>query len=112
MPDRQKSTPPPIPHVTPEEQDARSDLRRVVELLWFVEHFLDLAKSRLEYPDDAEAMGTGEIPEVLSFSLLGAIECAQTDHVDPLHNLLRGAVAETPERLIRDWQSRQRKGKP
>ena len=111
MPDRRKSTPPPIPHVTPEEQDAKSDLRRVLELLWFLEHFLDLAKSRLAYPEDAEAMGTGEIPESLSFTLLGSIECAQTDHVDPLHNLLRDATQETPERLIRDWQRRQKERK-
>ena len=111
MPDRQKSTPPTIPHVTPEEQDARSDLRRVLELLWFVEHFLDLAKSRLAYPEDAEAMGTGEIPESLSFSLLGSIECAQTDHVDPLHNLLRDATQETPEHLIREWRQRSKERK-
>lgn len=111
MPDRSKSTPPPIPHVTPGEEDAQSDLRRVQELLWFLERFLELAYSRLPDPPDAEAMGTGEIPESLTFSLRGSIECARTDHVDPLHNLLRDAVAETPESLVRDWQQRQRKGK-
>ncbi len=111
MPDRPKSTPPPVPPVTPGEEDAQSDLRRVLELLWFLEHFLELAYSRLPDPPDAEAMGTGEIPESLTFSLRGSIECAQTDHVDPLHNLLRDAVAETPERLVRDWQQRQRKGR-
>jgi hypothetical protein len=76
-----------------------------------VEHFLELANARLQYPPDSEAMGTGEVPESLSFALLGAIECGIADHVNPLHNLLRDAVAETPERLARDWQKRQRKGK-
>jgi hypothetical protein len=111
MPDRQKSTPPPVPPVTPGEEDAQSDLRRVLELLWFVEHFLDLAYSRLPDPADAEAMGNGEIPESLAFSLRGSIECAQTDHVDPLGDLLRQAVAETPGSLVRDWQKRHRKGR-
>lgn len=109
MPDlTPQSTPPPVPPVTPGEEDAQSDLRRVLELLWFVEHFLELANSRLQYPPDSEAMGTGKVPESLSFALLGAIECGIADHVNPLHNLLRDAVRETPERLIRDWQKRQR----
>ena len=52
-------------------------------------------------------MGTGEIPETLTFSLRGSIECALHDHVEPLDALLRRAVAETPENLMRDWQKRQ-----
>jgi hypothetical protein len=111
MPDRQKSTPPPVPPVTPAEQDAQSDLRRVQELLWFVEYFLELANTRLQYPPNSEAMGTGEVPESLSFALLGAIECGIADHVNPLHNLLRDAVRETPERLVREWQKRQGKAR-
>lgn len=110
MPDRQKSTPPPIPPVTPGEEEAQSFLRRVRELLWFVEFFLEQAAERVPYPQDAvaEDMGSGIIPQSLSFSLRGAIECAQGDHVDPLDTLLRDAARETPERLIRDWQKRQR----
>jgi len=111
MPDLSKSNPPPVPPITPGEEDAQSDLRRVLELLWFVEHFLELAYSRLPDPTDAEAMGTGVIPESLTFALRGAIECAQTDHVDPLEDVLRQAVAETPGSLMRDWRRRQRGGK-
>ena len=112
MPDvTRKSTPPPVPPVTPAEQDAQSDLRRVLELLWFVQHFLEHAYSRLPDPPDAEAMGTGQIPESLTFALRGAIECAQTDHVDPLEDVLREAVAETPGSLIRDWKRRQKGGR-
>lgn len=107
MPSLPQSTPPPVPPITPGEEEAQSFLRRVRELLWFVEFFLELAYSRLPDPPDAEAMGTGEIPESLTFSLRGSIECAQTDHADPLHNLLRDAVQETPERLVYDWQRRQ-----
>ena len=108
MPDSPQSTPPPVPPVTPGEEDAQSDLRRVLELLWFLEFFLELAYSRLPDPPDAEAMGTGDIPESLTFSLRGSIECARTDHVDPLDTLLRAAIAETPASLVRDWQKRQR----
>lgn len=107
MPDRQKSNPP-IPPITPAEDAAQSDLRRVLELLWFLEFFLDQAYARLPDPPDAEAMGTGEIPESLTFSLRGACEVAQADHIDPLYDLLRVAVAETPARLFQDWQRRQR----
>ncbi len=111
MPDLSKSNPPPVPPITPGEDEALSSLRRVAELVWFIEFFLDLAHSRLPDPPDAEAMGTGEIPESLTFSLRGSIECAQEDYVNPLYNLLREAIEETPERLIRDWQKRQKKGK-
>lgn len=111
MPDLSKSNPPPIPPVTPEEEDAQSFLRRVRELLWFIEWFLNRAYDRLPDPPDAEAMGTGEIPETLAFSLRGSIECAQADYVDPLDILLRDAVAETPEHLVREWRRRQREGK-
>lgn len=111
MSDRRKSTLPPVPPITPAEEDAQSDLRRVQELLWFLEFFLDLAYSRLPDPPDAEAMGVGEVPQTLAFSLRGSIECAQADYTNPLHNLLRDAVAETPEKLVRDWQARQRERK-
>jgi len=68
MPDlTPQSTPLPVPPVTPGEDDAQSDLRRVLELLWFLEHFLELAYSRLPDPPDAEAMGTGRgFPESAS----------------------------------------------
>jgi len=108
-----KSTPPPpVPPLTHGEDEAQSFLRRARELVWFLEFFLDHAHDRLPDPPDAEAMGTGVIPESLTFSLRGAIECAMSDYVDPLNDLLREAVDETPESLIRDWQKRQRKGKP
>lgn len=108
MPDQPQCTPPPVPPVTHAEDEAQSFLRRVLELLWFVEWFLEQAYSRLPDPPDAEDMGTGEIPESLTFSLRGSIECARADHVDPLDTLLRKAIAETPASLIRDWQKRQR----
>ncbi len=108
-----KSTPPPIPPVTPGEEEAQSFLRRVRELLWFMEYFLETASERIPYPQDAvaEDMGSGIIPQSLAYALKGSIECAMADHLQPLHNLLRDAVAETPEKLVRDWQKRQRKGK-
>jgi hypothetical protein len=57
-----KSTqPPPIPPTTPGEEQAQNFLRRVRELLWFVEFFLDRASELLPYPPDAQAedMGSG-----------------------------------------------------
>lgn len=107
---RDKSTPA-VPPRTPQEEEAQSYLRRVIELLWFVEFFLDLAYDRLPDPPDAEAMGTGQIPESLTFSLRGSIECATHDHLDRLEDVLWHAVAETPETLVRDWQARQRERK-
>ena len=109
MPDlTPKSTPKkPFPTLAQAEAEARDHLRRAHELLWFVGFFLRYAYDRLTDPAEAEAMGTGEIPESLSFSLRGAIECAQGDYVHPLDDLLHRAIAETPESLVRDWQKRQ-----
>jgi hypothetical protein len=110
MPDHPKSIKKkPFPTLAQSEAEARDALRRALELLWFVQFFLNYAYDRLTDPADAEAMGTGEIPESLSFSLRGAIECAHGDYAYPLDDLLRKAIAETPESLIRDWQARQEK---
>jgi hypothetical protein len=112
MPDQEKCTPkstPPAYSIAQAEAEAHDHLRRAHELLWFVRFFLDYAYDRLTDPADAEAMGTGEIPESLSFSLRGAIECAHGDYVHPLDELLRKAIAETPESLVRDWRKRQKK---
>jgi hypothetical protein len=79
---------------------------RLVELLqWFLEQ----AHLMLPDPPDAEAMGNGEIPETLTFSLRGSIECALQDHVEPLDDLIRKATEETPASLMRYWQQRQGK---
>ena len=107
MPDLTPKSTPPVPSLAQSEAEAHDHLRRAHELLWFVAFFLRYAYDRLTDPADAEAMGTGEIPESLSFSLRGAIECAQGDHVHPLDDLLHRAIAETPESLVRDWQKRQ-----
>jgi hypothetical protein len=112
MPDHPKSIKKkPFPTLAQAEAEAHDSLRRARELVWFVRFFLDYAYDRLTDPTNAEAMGTGEIPESLSFSLRGAIECAHGDYVHPLDDLLHRAIAETPERLVRDWQARQEKQK-
>lgn len=103
---RQDKSTPPVPPVTPEEQEAQRFLTRCLELLWFLEYVLEQARAKLTYPENSEAMGTGEVPESLSFSLLGSIECALTDHIDPLDKLLREATTESPERLALVWQRR------
>jgi hypothetical protein len=75
MPDLSPNLPP-IPPVTFEEKTAQEHLQRCRGLLEFVGFFLNLAYTGLPDPPDAEAMGTGEVPETLAFSLRGAIECA------------------------------------
>ena len=105
---RQDKSTPPVPPVTPGEQEAQTALRNLADLVWFIEWFLDTVHSRLPDPPNAEAMGTGQVPESLAFSLRGSVECALHDHVSPLYSLLKDAVEETPERLFRAWQKRQR----
>jgi len=109
MPDLSDNLPP-IPPVTFEEKTAKEHMQRVRTLLEFVGFFLDLAYTGLPDPPDAEAMGTGEVPETLAFSLRGSIECALHDHVDPLDILLRNAISETPIALNLDWRKRHGKG--
>ena len=106
MPDRRKSTPPPVPPVTPAEQEALDALKHLADVVWFIEWFLDMIHSRLPDPLDAEAMGTGEMPESLTFSLRGYIECARHDYVSPLYGTLKDAAAETPAQLVGDWLRR------
>jgi hypothetical protein len=78
----------------------------MLDLVSLLQWFLEQAHLMLPDPPDAEAMGNGEIPESLTFSLRGSIECALQDHVEPLDDLIRKAVAETPESLIRYWRKR------
>ena len=104
---RDKSTPV-VPPITNREEEVQSIIRRMLRLVELLQWFLEQAHFMLPDPPDAEAMGTGEIPETLTFSLRGSIECALHDHVEPLDDLLRKATEETPENLMRDWQRRQR----
>lgn len=107
-----KSTPPPpVPPMTHRDEEVQSILRHMLRLVELLQWFLEQAHFMLPDPPEAEAMGNGEIPETLTFSLRGSIECALQDHVEPLDDLIRKAVDETPESLMRYWQRRQRKGR-
>ena len=103
---RQDKSTPPIPAVTPEEQEALNVLGSLAEVVWLVEWALAEVHSLLIDPPNAEAMGTGEVPESLTFSLRGYIECAQHDHANPLYSQLKDAIAETPAQLVEDWLRR------
>jgi hypothetical protein len=101
MPDRRKSIPPPpVPPITHREEEVQSILRHMLHLVVLLQWFLEQAHLMLPDPPDAEAMGNGEIAETLAFSLRGSLECALHDHIEPLDDLLRKAVAETPENLV------------
>jgi hypothetical protein len=82
--------------------------RRRLDLVALLQWFLEQAHFMLPDPPGAEAMGNGEMPETLTFSLRGSIECALQDHVEPLDDLIREAVSETPERLVMAWRRRQK----
>ena len=105
---RQDKSTPPVPPITHREEEVQSILRHMLHLVVLLQWFLEQAHLMLPDPPDSEAMGNGEIPESLTFSLRGSLECALHDHVEPLDDLLRKAIAETPEALARDWQRRQR----
>ncbi len=88
MPDRTKSTLLiPAPPITPEEADAQSVCRTARSMLETVKAFLEAVYSDLPDPLNAEDMGEGRIPESLAYSLRGDIECALSDHLDPLMKL-------------------------
>lgn len=110
MPDHPKSTSE-APPITPAEAEAQSVCRTARSMLETLKAFLEAVYSDLPDPLNAEDMGEGRIPESLTYALRGDIECAISDHIDPLMKLLRRAARETPTRLIRDWQKRQGKGK-
>lgn len=106
---RQDKSTPPIPAVTPEEQEALNVLGSLAEIVWLIEWALDLVHSKLPDPPNAEEMGTGKVPESLTFSLRGSIECAMHDHVSPLHSTLKDAIHETPAQLVEDWVRRKQR---
>lgn len=97
--------------MTEEEAYALEILKDALDLLKEPRGFLQSAYEVLPDPPDAEEMGEGTIPESLAYSLRGDIECALADHLDPLIELLKRALKETPARLARDWRKRQRKGR-
>ena len=103
MPDRPKS----IPAKTHAEEVAQTILRWVALGIAVAVGSLQAAYNGLPEPSDAEAMGEGTIPESLTFSLRGSIECVLADHLSPAQRVLEEAAAETPENLIREWQARQ-----
>lgn len=112
MPDHPKSIPSTLaPPITLMEAEAQKIIRATIAMAGLIRYFLEVAYRDLPDPADAEDMGEGRIPESLSYSLRGDIECALSDHLDPLQKLLKRAARETPARLIRDWQKRQGKGK-
>ncbi len=107
MPSRSKSNPPSIPAKTHAEEVAQSILRWVALGITIGIGSLQAAYRGLPEPPDAEAMGEGTIPESLTFSLRGSIECAIADHLYPAQQVLEEAAGESPENLIREWQDRQ-----
>jgi len=108
-----KSTPPvpPVPPITKSEQRAQSFIGYAFDLATIAMLVLEATHHRLPDPANGDDMGEGTIPESLTYSLRGSIECALHDHLHPVVELLREAIEESPARLARDWQERKGKGK-
>lgn len=91
---------------------AAGKLRMVAMSLRGVRHSLPETYSG----DEAEAMGEHRIPQSLTYSLIGSVECILMDCLEGAIEDLDEAGAITPAELFEEWQERQkekeREGQP
>ena len=117
MPDRQKCTPPseqPYPHGNPDEIAAQRMVRWCLIRLRQIAICLRGVHASLPDPLDAEDMGEGRIPESLSFSIRGTVECVLADDLEPAIASLEEVWRLTPEDLLDAWEAKQaeKEGRP
>lgn len=111
MRDRSKSIPstpsdPNQPSVTREERKAQVRLLRAAGEIAAVRTRLWSLYVRLgEHPEDDD-MAEGRIPDSISFSVRGAIECTAEDHLAPAIQALEKAARDTPSSLAQEWRRR------
>lgn len=99
-----------VPSLTPDEIAAQlvirwcaAQLRIVVLALRGVVAGLPVSQES----EETERMGTRVVPESVSFSLVGTLECLLSDDLVPAICALHEAGALTPTALVRDWQRSQ-----
>jgi hypothetical protein len=111
MPEQRQSTASDAPGLsrivpTPAELRAQRGLLKVVAKLCALRARLWIIHQRLgEKPEDDD-MGEARVPDSIRFSVRGAIECANDDHLETAIQTLQKAARETPETLAREWRER------
>lgn len=110
MPDHPQSTPSTAAgdprRTTAAERAAQSVLMETAGALATVRNRLWVLHVRLgERPEDDD-MGEGRAPDSVRFSIRGAIECVNEDHLDTAILALEKAARDTPASLTREWRKR------
>lgn len=82
---------------------ATGKLREVAMVLRGVRHSLP----ELYDGETAEAMGEHRMPQSLTYSLIGSVECILMDDIEPAIAALDEAGDLTPGELFEEWQERQ-----
>jgi hypothetical protein len=94
------------PAVTSEEQAAQKALLHHAETLRSVRDDLQALHDYLGEPPDEEQMAEGTLPETVTFSIRGTIECLVSDRLDPAVDALERVARETSEVLYEEWAKR------
>jgi hypothetical protein len=105
MPDRPQFIA--VPSLTPDEVAAQLVLRWATANLRLVILALRGVAAVLPEPEKAEEMGTGVLPESVSYSTAGTVEVVLHDDLLPALRSLHEASYLTPAVLVRDWQRAQ-----
>lgn len=110
MPDRDQCIPPsgpPYHPATPDELAAQRVVRWCLSRLRQIVICLRGVHTSLPDPPEAEDMGEGRIPESLSFTIRGTVECALADDLEPAIASLEEVWRLTPEDLLDAWTAKQ-----
>lgn len=105
MPDRDQSTPPVFPPITPSERAAQLVLTYILIALEAARKGLAVVLAIVPEPSDEELerIGDREVPDSLAYCIRGNAECAMNDDIEPAIKRLREASEATPESLHREW---------
>ncbi len=106
MPEQEESIPPKPP--TYNEQKAQRELMRAAGRLAAIRAGLWNIHVRLGESPDENAIAEGEVPETLAFAIRGAIECVNSDDLDPAIHTLEETARLTSGTLLAEWRERVR----
>lgn len=105
MPDRDQSTPPQFPPITPSERAAQLILTYVLIALEAARKGLAVVLAIIPEMSDDElnAIGEREVPDSVAYCIRGNVECALSDDIEPAIKRLQAASTATPQTLYAEW---------
>lgn len=101
-----KPNPLPPPATSRREKAAQQTLLEQAQRLRATRIELLALHDHLGEPPDEDQMAEGTLPETVTFSIRGTIECIVSDRLDPAVESLERVAKETAEELYEEWEER------